>query len=133
MKGIIFLIISCVIILLAVLLVSKQSMNFGINLLETILWMVIPVAGIYCTLEHIDMGVRIILGLAAAAIVGYLFFYFGLYLCRGIENIVMQGGYIGKNCSINCSVLDKNAMIQEGRNLSGHQTLPFYVPKNSII
>ena len=75
MKGIIFLIISCVIILLAVLLVPKQSMNFGINLLETILWMVIPVAGIYCTLEHIDMGVRIILGLAAAAIVGYLFFY----------------------------------------------------------
>ncbi len=49
------------------------------------------------------------------------------------NSVVMQGGYIGKNCSINCSVLDKNAMIQEGRNLSGHQTLPFYVPKNSII
>lgn len=99
MKGIIFLIISCVIILLAVLLVPKQSMNFGINLLETILWMVIPVAGIYCTLEHIDMGVRIILGLAAA-IVGYLFFYLGLYLCRGIENIVMQGGYIGHSIEV---------------------------------
>ena len=46
------------------------------------------------------MGVRIILGLAAAAIVGYLFFYLGLYLCRGIENIVMQGGYIGHSIEV---------------------------------
>jgi len=49
------------------------------------------------------------------------------------NSVVMQGGHIGKNCTINCSILDKNAMIQEGRTLSGHQSLPFYVPKNSII
>ena len=73
----------------------KHSMNFGVSLLQTLLWMVVPVAGIYCTLEHIDMGVRVILGLVAAAIVGYLFFYLGMYLCRCFENIVMQGRYIG--------------------------------------
>ena len=73
----------------------KHSMNFGTNLLDTILWMVIPVAGIYCTLEHMDMGVRVILGLVAAAIVGYLFFYLGMYLCRCFENIVTPGRYIG--------------------------------------
>ena len=95
MRGIIFLVISCVIILMAVLFVPKHSMNFGVSLLQTLLWMVVPVAGIYCTLEHIDMGVRVILGLVAAAIVGYLFFYLGMYLCRCFENIVMQGRYIG--------------------------------------
>ena len=95
MRGIIFLVISCVIILMAVLFVPKHSMNFGDSLLQALLWMVIPVAGIYCTLEHMDMGVRVILGLVAAAIAGYLFFYLGLYLCRCFENIVTPGRHIG--------------------------------------
>ncbi len=95
MRGIIFLIISCVIILMAVLFVPKHNMNFGDSLLQALLWMVVPVAGIYCTLEHMDMGVRVILGLVAAAIVGYLFFYLGMYLCRRFENIVTPGRYIG--------------------------------------
>ena len=99
------MIISCVIILMAVLFVPKHSMNFGVSLLQTLLWMVVPVAGIYCTLEHMDMGVRVILGLVAAAIVGYLFFYLGLYLCRCFENMVMQGGYIGHSIEVAINTL----------------------------
>ena len=95
MKGIIFLIISCVIILLAVLFVPKSSMNFASSLLQALLYMIIPVAGIYCTLEHIDMGVRIIIGIVAAAIAGVLFYYLGMYLCRCYENMVTPGRYIG--------------------------------------
>ena len=49
------------------------------------------------------------------------------------NSVVMQGSSIGKNCSINCTILDKNAVLKEGTVLSGHQTLPFYVPKNVII
>ena len=94
------MIISCVIILMAVLFVPKHSMNFGDSLLQALLWMVVPVAGIYCTLEHMDMGVRVILGLVAAAIVGYLFFYLGLYLCRCFEDMVMHGGYIGHSIEV---------------------------------
>ena len=97
MKGIIFLITSCVIILLAVLYVPKHSMSFGSSLLQAFLWMVIPVAGIYCALEHVNMGMRVILGLVAAAIAGYLFYYLGMYLCRCFENIVTPGRYIGNS------------------------------------
>ena len=49
------------------------------------------------------------------------------------NSIVMQDGYISKNCALNCAILDKNAVLKEGRVLSGHPTIPFYVPKNSII
>ena len=49
------------------------------------------------------------------------------------NSIVMQDGYISKNCALNCAILDKNAVLKESRVLSGHPTIPFYVPKNSII
>lgn len=102
----------------------KHSMNFGVSLLQTLLWMVVPVAGIYCTLEHIDMGVRVILGLVAAAIVGYLFFYLGLYLCQCFENIVMQGRYIGYSMEnvicILCTLCGIGLSIFGIINLRGH-------------
>jgi hypothetical protein len=124
MKGIIFLIISCVIILLAVLFVPKHSMSFGSSLLQTFLWMVIPVAGIYCALEHIDMGVRVILGLVAAAIVGYLFFYLGMYLCRCFESIVTPGRYIGHSIEnvicILCTLCGIGLSVFGIINMRGH-------------
>lgn len=49
------------------------------------------------------------------------------------NSIVMQGSFIGKGAAINCAILDKNVVIKDGVNLSGHQSIPFYVPKNSII
>lgn len=102
----------------------KQSMSFGSNLLQTFLWMVIPVAGIYCALEHIDMGIRVALGLVVAAIAGYLFFYLGMYLCRGFENIVMQGRYIGYSMEnvicILCTLCGIGLSIWGIINLRGH-------------
>lgn len=49
------------------------------------------------------------------------------------NSIVMQDCTVGKNSSLNCTVLDKNVFIKENRTLSGHTTLPFFVPKNSNI
>ena len=49
------------------------------------------------------------------------------------NSIVMQGSFIGRNCSLNCAILDKNVMLKDGVNLSGHQSIPFYVAKNSIV
>lgn len=49
------------------------------------------------------------------------------------NSIVMQGSFIGKNSSLNCVILDKNVVVKDERILSGHQTIPFYVPKNSNI
>lgn len=49
------------------------------------------------------------------------------------NSIVMQGSFIGKNCSLNCAILDKNVVLKDDRTLSGHQSIPFYVPKNSIV
>lgn len=124
MKGVIFLIISCVIILLAVLFVPKSSMNFASNLLQTLLYMIIPVAGIYCTLEHIDMGVRTIIGIVAAAITGISFFYLGMYLCRCFENIVTPGRNIGhlieNAICILCTLCGIGLSIFGILNLRGH-------------
>lgn len=124
MKGIFFLIISCVIILLAVLLVPKHSMNFASNLLHTLLFMIIPVAGIYCTLEHIDLGMRIILGIVAAAIAGVLFYYLGMYLCRCFENIIMPNRHIGYSIEnaicILCTLCGIGLSIFGIINLRGH-------------
>jgi hypothetical protein len=124
MKGVIFLIISCVTILLAVLFVPKSSMNFASNLLQTLLYMIIPVAGIYCTLEHIDMGVRIIIGIVAAAITGISFFYLGMYLCRCYENMVTPGRYIGHSIQnaicILCTLCGIGLSVFGIINMRGH-------------
>ena len=49
------------------------------------------------------------------------------------NSIVMQGCFIGKDSSLNCAILDKNVALKDGVFLSGHQTIPFYVAKNTII
>ena len=49
------------------------------------------------------------------------------------NSIIMQDSVIGADAEINCSVLDKNVVVKDGVRLSGHFTLPFYVPKNTIV
>lgn len=49
------------------------------------------------------------------------------------NSIVMQDSVIGAGASLNCAVLDKNVVIKDNVVLSGHESLPFYVPKNSIV
>ncbi len=49
------------------------------------------------------------------------------------NSIIMQDSYICKDTQLNCVILDKNVVIKDGRCLSAHESIPFYVPKNSII
>jgi glucose-1-phosphate adenylyltransferase len=47
--------------------------------------------------------------------------------------ILMQDTYIGENVQLNCVVADKNVVVKDDRNLSGHPTIPFYLNKGVTI
>ncbi len=49
------------------------------------------------------------------------------------NSILLQDTYIGENVSLNCVVTDKNAVIRDGRNLSGHESMPFYIGKGVMV
>ena len=56
----------------------------------------------------------------------------GVHVAKGavIKNsIIMQDSIICKDATLNCVVADKNTVIRDGRNLSGHETLPFFIDK----
>ncbi|HOA84538.1 MAG: glucose-1-phosphate adenylyltransferase subunit GlgD [Clostridiales bacterium] len=51
---------------------------------------------------------------------------------RGAEvrNCVLMGDtYVGEGAELYCVVTDRNVIIREGRRLSGHETLPFFIGK----
>ena len=47
--------------------------------------------------------------------------------------ILLQDTYVGDNVSLNCVISDKNAMIKDGRNLSGHESMPFFLGKGQTV
>ena len=47
--------------------------------------------------------------------------------------IVMQDSIVGDNVNLNCVIADKNVIIKDGRNLSGHETHPFALSKGTVI
>ena len=47
--------------------------------------------------------------------------------------ILMQDTFTGNNVSLNCVIADKNVTICDNRVLSGHTTMPFYIPKATMI
>ena len=47
--------------------------------------------------------------------------------------ILLQDTYVGDNVSLNCVITDKNAMIKDGRTLSGHETMPFFIGKDQTV
>lgn len=49
------------------------------------------------------------------------------------NSIVMQGVTIGKNSSIEHVILDKGSELREGRVLTGYDTFPITVKKNTVI
>lgn len=49
------------------------------------------------------------------------------------NSIVMQDCIIGNNVSLNCVIADKNVVIKDSRNLSGHESHPFSISKGLII
>ena len=60
----------------------------------------------------------------------------GVHIGKGtvIKNcIIMQDSVIGRDVSLNCVIADKNVVIKDGRNLSGHETHPFSLSKGTVI
>ncbi len=49
------------------------------------------------------------------------------------NSIVLQDTHIGSNVTMNCVITDKNVMVGEGRMLSGHETLPFFIAKGTRV
>jgi len=49
------------------------------------------------------------------------------------NSILMQDTYIGSDVNLNCVITDKNAVIRDGRNLSGCETMPFFLGKNTHV
>lgn len=45
------------------------------------------------------------------------------------NSILMQDTIVGDNVNLHAVITDKNAVIRDGRTLSGHETLPFYIGK----
>ena len=49
------------------------------------------------------------------------------------NSILMQNTYTGDDVYLNCVVTDKNVTIKNGKMLSGHETLPFYIGKGTTV
>ena len=47
--------------------------------------------------------------------------------------ILLQDTYVGSNVSLNCVITDKNAVIKDGRTLSGHESMPFFIGKGQTV
>ncbi len=47
--------------------------------------------------------------------------------------ILFQDTYTGENVKLNCVIADKNVVIRDNKNLSGDETLPFYLSKGKMI
>ncbi len=47
--------------------------------------------------------------------------------------VLLQDTFTGSNVTLNCVITDKNVVICDGRMLSGHTTMPFFVPKGVMV
>ncbi len=47
--------------------------------------------------------------------------------------ILFQDTFTGENVKLNCVIADKNVVIRDNKNLSGDETLPFYLSKGKMI
>ena len=60
----------------------------------------------------------------------------GVHIGKGtvVKNcILLQDTYVGTDVKLNCVISDKNVMIKDGRTLAGHETLPFFLPKSTMV
>jgi len=56
----------------------------------------------------------------------------GVHVGKGAvvkNSILFQDTYVCPGASLNCVVADKNVIIKDGRTLSGHESMPFYIGK----
>ena len=49
------------------------------------------------------------------------------------NSILLQDTVTGNQVTLNCVVTDKNVVIRDGRMLSGHESMPFFIPKGSMV
>ncbi len=49
------------------------------------------------------------------------------------NSILLQDTFVGDNVQLGCVVADKDVVIKDGRNLSGHTTMPFFISKGTIV
>ena len=49
------------------------------------------------------------------------------------NSVVMKNTITGENVTLNCVVTDKNVVIRDKKVLSGSESFPFYLPKDTII
>ncbi len=49
------------------------------------------------------------------------------------NSILFQDTYVCQGASLNCVITDKNVIIKDGRALSGHETMPFYIGKKMSV
>lgn len=49
------------------------------------------------------------------------------------NSVIMPDTYIGNNSSLNCVVCEKSVVIRDNVCLSGHETLPFFIAKKTMI
>ncbi len=60
----------------------------------------------------------------------------GVHIGKGtvVKNcVLLQDTYTGNNVTLNCVITDKNVSIGDGRMLSGHSTMPFFIPKGANV
>ena len=53
--------------------------------------------------------------------------------CVVKNSILLQDTTVGNNVQLNCVITDKNVMIKDGRALSGHETMPFFIGKGMMV
>lgn len=49
------------------------------------------------------------------------------------NSILLQDTFTGNNVALNCVITDKNVVIRDGRMLSGHESMPFFIPKGGMV
>ena len=49
------------------------------------------------------------------------------------NSILMQDTYVGNDVALNCVISDKNVIIKDGRELSGHESMPFFIGKGIMV
>lgn len=49
------------------------------------------------------------------------------------NSILLQDTVVGSGVSLNCVVTDKNTVIRDGRVLSGHESMPFFIGKGIMV
>ena len=60
----------------------------------------------------------------------------GVHVGKGAvvkNSVLFQDTYVCPNVNLNCVITDKNVVIRDGRNLSGHESMPFYIGKRMTV